>query len=447
MDHSSPSDEPPVNPPNQTLDQLQVAVAQLHVKSGLHAGTIVPLGLTTYTISANPDADLMLLDLGATELSIEHNDDDGSWWLYSTGTGVRVNEEDVEPYESCCLPAAAEITYRSIQIAFTTSSPESEELAPPDAARHQEVENVSTVRHEIPPVAREKAFGRWALSAAGVGLGIVAVAVWIGSNASLDTPPSPVLATAPVNKIIDANRRQRLDREQIVDYVNSHRLNIFVQAVSETEVQLAWTGMDSVSPRTQQVMGDTIFGRAVRWVPFTQMVVAEEPHTKNSKNNRRAAVDRGNQQTEETLRNLGLVDIAQVQATGRQGRYVVTRSGHRVFEGGELRSGATLSVVGVDEMTVVSNGVTMLVPYDLAKPVKKVATILTTQNLAVSKTAALSNDSDQNQRAACGNQDQSVSGTTVAKCSSLRKEIPLKNGNGNSSHALSSTSAVTLLKN
>jgi hypothetical protein len=450
MNHSPLSDEASVVPFNQTSTLPQGAVAQLHVNSGLHAGTVVSLEQLTHTISASPDADLVLLDMGTTEISIEHNEDDDSWWLYSTGADVRVDGQDVEPYESVCLPTTAEIAYRNVRIAFVTSSPDLEATASPDSERAQATEAVSAVLREQPPVAREKAFSRWAMGAAGVGLGIVAATVWIGSSASPDAPislkaPNPSMsAKTPTKEFIDPNRRQRLDREQIVDYVNSHRLNIAVQAVSETEVQLAWTGMDTVSPRTQQAIGDTIFGRNVRWVPSTQMVVAEDSHAKNSKNNRRAAVDRGNQQTEETLRNLGLVDIAQVQATGRQGRYIVTRSGHRVFEGSELRSGATLSAVGIDEMTVVSNGVTMLVPYDLAKPVKKVATILTANTLSVSKTLAVPSSSAQKQPVACANQDQSISGTSVAMCSSVKKKIPQKNGTSNFNQTLTSTSAVTL---
>jgi CRISPR/Cas system-associated endoribonuclease Cas2 len=116
----------------------------------------------------------------------------------------------------------------------------------------------------------------------------------------------------------------------------------------------------------------------VEWSDSAEAVNVSEPGISANARERRLNPNRGNRHTEDTLRGYGLMDIASVSALDANPRFVLTRAGHRIYEGSELKNGAKLAAVSATELLVQANGSAWLVPYDVSKPVRRVANSFTT---------------------------------------------------------------------
>ncbi len=403
---------------------------KLHIHSGLHKGLIADIEHDTFTVGADQDSDLVLLDITDVELVFEREGEaHQSWFVHSTGGELRLGGIEVSNYERHPISHLEMLSCNEIEMQLMY--PQIAAKAQPVAVKTDPriVAAVATLGKEIS--VKQHGHRLHALAAGVIFAGALGAGVssWLHFNSYPVTgneKPSPVaLAISSIPPPAD----QGASREQIADFINAQRLPVTVQSISANAVNLVWSGADAIPTRTQRLIGDELFGREVKWVQASTAVATDEPHLSPAKRALRAAIDRGNQKTEETLRNLGLADIAQVQANhmrGSSGRFILTRSGHRVFEGSDLRSGAQLKSIGAEEMTVASNGTVMIVPYDVAKPVKKVTSALTVVNSGVVANRSTAMKSINNTPDQCDLTKSEGAGTVVAICKLRMNQVSKK---------------------
>ncbi len=418
-------------------------VPTLHIKSGMHAGLIARFERDTFTVSADPAADLMLIDIAHVELVFDCDvEDDRSWSVHSTDGELLVGEFEVSNFERQAISHGERVVCNGIEMQFLFPSQRVEIPAPSAPSDSRIVAAVQTLGSETSSrnqVRSQRSLAAAACLAGAMGVGL---ASWLHLNASAqaeaETHAPTSLAIAPIN----ATKDQTASRDQITDFINAQRFPVNVHSIDATSINLVWSGADTLPARTQQLIGGELFGRRVKWVQASTAVAEDEPHLSPSKRAQRAAIDRGNQKTEETLRNLGLADIAQVQASharGSAGRFILTRGGHRVFEGSDLRSGAQLKAIGAEEMTVSSNGTVMIVPYDVAKPVKKIASSVTSVSTGADITPYTSKGNIKNTPEKCDLAQSDDRGTGVAICVSRMSRVSKKTNATHLAAAVNST--------
>jgi hypothetical protein len=366
-------------PSTQTIGDAFAApladAATLKVLSGLHVRTLFSLRGPSQLVGCDADCDMVLLDLSDGRIVFDLDDDD-LWHVTVEAGQLDVDGSSVETYVPHPLPRDCQLKFNGVQLQFVavTRMAVAHALVPPAMASFA----VDEPRVQSADVAARTAqltgLRRHALPATLAAVSVAAVialpSAWRIATQSVDaTPPSST--PAPVAMSVSPAVQNAMARQQISDYLNGFRMPIAVQAVTTNRIDLAWTGVDVLPSRVEQQIGTKLLGRTVAWVPGAYAVSDAEEKQSTNRGARRAVVDRGNRQTEETLRNLGLLDIASVQTSSGTRHFVLTRAGHRLYEGSELKTGAKLVSINEGELVVRSNGNTLLVPYDVSKPVRR----------------------------------------------------------------------------
>jgi hypothetical protein len=353
-------------------------LARLHVLSGLHAGAA--LTLTAPSSSLGPDLadDMVLLDADGGRLTFDYDPQQG--WCVTPESGVlTIGGSEVPLYEQALVttPRCA-LGINSIQLEFVCT----EERANVGKANDQEgrahisAPAPSTIsleqRHPM------RMYAGVALCAAALVLLAFTLVRGEDNTASAQNSLNARTAAALTSPKMQGAEQNISARQQVADYLNAFRWPISILGVSDMKIDLAWSGADALPVQVMRQIGPVLFGRMVEWSDTTEPVNVADVSIAASARERRLNPNRGNRHTEDTLRGYGLTDIASVSAIDANPRFVLTRAGHRIYEGSELKNGAKLAAVSATELMVHANGSTWLVPYDVSKPVRRVANTFTT---------------------------------------------------------------------
>ena len=440
--------QPPVAFSGATADGAEAGHTSLRITKGLHAGAVHKFSGESVRLGADAHADIVIIDLPCESITF-YKDALGQWCVQCSGEEIQVAGYQLPEYENLALAEDCEIVCGEFAMQFTVGA---NVRSSPTVST---VSDSSEASMRVPSKNQQGNFGgqkNWGLFIGGLGAAALVSSVLLGIQN--DSPPSTAspVSIRPAAPLLDdgaatpPHKRDRdREREQIADFVNALRMPVFVQSISETAVDLVWTAMDSPSGKAQSTVGKTLFGRQVRWVQASAPMVDNDEQNVRGRGSQKKQSDRGNPKTEETLRSLGLAEIAQIQATGSRGRYLLTRSGHRIFEGSDLRSGAQLTLIGTEAMTVVSNGTTLLVPYDVAKSVNKLANVLTASKQTLNEVLPVSANVADKLDNKCIKSMTYVSGTGFAKCEQEGDKVSTESRSAN--ELLRANRALSLKRN
>jgi hypothetical protein len=354
------------------------ASARIRVLSGLHAGAVMVLAAPSRSLGPDVADDMILLDARDGRLTFDFDPMQG-WFVTPENGLLTLDGTEVQLYEQVELTAPRSLlAINNVQLEFVYN-----EARPGDALAAGEER---TTQSPVSASTRDLLKTRHTVGVyAGVALCAAAAALLAltiltrgedsaASARSFDDARVVAAVVAPKKQSADRNATVR---QQAADYLNAFRLPISIVSVSDIKIDLAWSGADALPPQIKRQIGPVLFGRMVEWSDTAEPVTVSDASASGSARQLRLNPNRGNRHTEDTLRGYGLMDIASVSALDANPRFVLTRAGHRIYEGSELKNGAKLAAVSATELMVQANGSIWMVPYDVSKPVRRVANSFT----------------------------------------------------------------------
>jgi hypothetical protein len=352
-----------------------IASASLRVLSGMHTGAV--LALSAPSMSLGPDAgdDMILLDAGGGRLTFDF--DVSCYWRVTPESGVlTVGESSVPPYEQFELTTPrCVLDINGVQLEFIFAKPLSGDHKTADG---EKLTQTPTGLHAWEELSTQHPVRTYVGAGFCVCAVVIALTIFIPAG---DRAVSPqMLDSARVTTTPSKTRNTDLNapvRQQVADYLNAFRWPVSILNVSDMKIDLVWSGVDALPSHVRRQIGPVLFGRMVEWSDSAEAINVAETSVSANTRERRLNPNRGNRHTEDTLRSYGLMDIASVSAPDTNPRFVLTRAGHRIYEGSELKNGAKLAAVSATELMVQASGSTWLVPYDVSKPVRRVANSFT----------------------------------------------------------------------